>query len=94
MIITAGQRLQDYLESYKQSKEVQVEEPAISNALTEEDAVWEKLQKLFSEVAERQNLVQKLQVSTGSKWLYLLIGIVVRLCKPSCIVMMFSEILV
>lgn len=61
MIITAGQRLQDYLESYKQSKEVQVEEPAISNALTEEDAVWEKLQKLFSEVAERQNLVQKLQ---------------------------------
>jgi hypothetical protein len=68
MIITAGQRLQDYLESYKQSKEVQVEEPAILNALTEEDAAWEKLQKLFSEVAERQNLVQKLQVSMGSNW--------------------------
>ncbi|KAG0576332.1 hypothetical protein KC19_5G072100 [Ceratodon purpureus] len=62
MIITAGQRLQDYLESYKQSKkEVHVEEPEVLNALTEEDVAWEKLQKLFSEVAERQNLVQKLQ---------------------------------
>lgn len=64
MIITAGQRLQDYLESYKQSKkEVHVEEPEVLNALTEEDVAWEKLQKLFSEVAERQNLVQKLQVN-------------------------------
>lgn len=64
MIITAGQRLQDYLESYKQSKkDVQDEDPAVSSSVSEEDAAWEKLQKLFSEVDERHNVVQKLQVN-------------------------------
>ena len=94
MIITAGQRLQDYLDSYKHSKKVVlVEDPAVSNASTEEDAAWEKLQKLFSEVAERQNFVQKLQVSMRLILRFevvdLMIGSVVRLGKSRCAMVFF-----
>ncbi|XP_024399465.1 protein EXECUTER 2, chloroplastic isoform X1 [Physcomitrium patens] len=61
MIATAGQRLQDYLESYKQKTGIQAEEVAVSNTVTKEEASWKKLQELFSEVDELQNAMQKLQ---------------------------------
>lgn len=63
MIATAGQRLQDYLESYKQKTGIQAEEVAVSNTVTKEEASWKKLQELFSEVDELQNAMQKLQVN-------------------------------
>lgn len=63
MIATAGQRLQDYLESYKQKKGIQDEKTAVLNTLAKDETAWEKIQQLFSEVDERQNMVQKLQVN-------------------------------
>lgn len=62
MIATAGQRLQDYLESYKQKKGIQDEKTAVLNTLAKDETAWEKIQQLFSEVDERQNMVQKLQL--------------------------------
>lgn len=87
MIITAGQRLQDYLESYKQSKKgVQDEDdPAVSISLSEADAAWEKLQKLFSEVDERQNVVQKLQVNIRTN-LFLLGWAFLSGCNVLCVI--------
>ena len=64
MMLTAGRRLQDYLESYKRSKmEARVEDNAESDKTNEQESAWEQLQKVFAEVDERQNLVRQLKVN-------------------------------